>query len=123
MSDPGLRPARGFTDFIHAHVEKTDPNRRVIEKPTTRRSGAAAGVALPAPFGPYDSVDAVDLAHLPDRFVLKPVHLAAWQEVYLLTRRGRDSYHDLMSGRCLSGATIRDELQALTTGRRGGLIA
>lgn len=121
--EPVPRPAARFTDFIQAHVEKTDPNRIVIDKLATRRIGAEAGVALPELYGLHDSAETLDLAALPDRFVLKPVHLAARQGVYLLTRTGRDSYHDLMSGRCLSGATIHDELRALTAGRRGGLIA
>lgn len=116
-SEPTRLPAVRFTDFVQAQVEKTDPYRVFIDKLTTRRIGAAVGIQLPTIYGLYDSVEAVKLADLPDRFVLKPVHLSSRQGVYLLCRKGPDRFHDLMSRRDLTGTEVLDTLRALTKGK------
>jgi hypothetical protein len=91
-----MRPARTFTDFIHAQVEKSDPHRININKFRSREIAAAAGVATPQLYRAYETLGEVDFAALPDRFVLKPSNRCSRRGVHLL-QRVELGFYDLLS--------------------------
>lgn len=73
--DPGMRPARTFTDFVHTRRTSRDRFRPSGGKQWVRDAARTCGVALPKLYGRFDTPAAVSFADLPDRFVLKPTDL------------------------------------------------
>ncbi|WBU59436.1 ATP-grasp fold amidoligase family protein [Paracoccus albus] len=104
-----MRVVERFTDFIQAHIEKTDSHRISIDKEETRRIAAAAGARLPQLYQLARSPNEVDFANLPNAFVIKPTHLCSKKGVFVLFRV-RDRFLDLFSMKLLSETEVIAEL-------------
>jgi hypothetical protein len=108
---PKSRPARTFTDFVHARRTKRDPFRPPDDKLWARQIAEACGVAVPVLHGLYPAPGAVPFAELPRRFALKPTSLTDRRGVFLLERR-RGRYFDRISRERLSAAEVVTRLDA-----------
>lgn len=75
-----MRDVSRFTDFIQAHIEKTDDNRVFIDKETTRKVAVEANVDLPQLYQLLKSAKDIDFKSLPDCFVVKPTRFASKEE-------------------------------------------
>ncbi len=117
-----MRTVERFTDFIQAHVEKTDPHRIFIDKETTRRIATAAGAALPEIYQLVKHASDLDFSTLPDAFVIKPTHFASKKGVYVLFRI-RDKFLDLFTHRILSGNGVISEISAIIGNQKSNVMA
>jgi hypothetical protein len=106
------RPARTFTDFVHARRTRRDRFRPPDDKLWARQIAEACGVAVPALHGLYPSPGAVPFAELPKRFALKPTSLTDRQGVFLLERRG-GGYFDRITRETLPAPEVAARLEAL----------
>lgn len=73
-----------FTDFIHAHVKKTDANRIYIDKLMTRNIVNELELPLPKIFFEISTIDDLILDEMPDPVVIKLTNLAAKRGVFIL---------------------------------------
>ena len=81
-----MRPPIRWTEFVHLRFTNRDPDKPQLDKQRTAALIAELGVRGPKTYGVFDSVEAIDFAALPDRFVLKPVELNGGRGVMLLER-------------------------------------
>lgn len=70
-------------------------------------------VAVPEILVEQTTIDDLDWASLPDRFVVKPVDGAASRGIFLLERTGRDDLVDHMDGSSTSPADVSERYRAL----------
>jgi len=98
------------------------PVRVTTAKNSKRCAGQLAfdlGSAVPMELATFPGPAAVDLAGLPDRFVLKATNLASKRGVFLIERRGDDRYFDRFTASEYSADQIRAALtEALLAGER-----
>jgi hypothetical protein len=106
------RPARTFTEFVHARRTNRDPFRPPDNKLWARKVAEACGVGLPELYGVFGSPAEIPFADLPERVVLKPTSLTDRRGVFLLERR-EAGYFDRISGTVLGAAGIVDHLGKL----------
>lgn len=116
-----MRTAERFTDFIQAHVEKTDKYRVFIDKEETRRIAKSAKAPLPEVYQLVPHITDVEFSTLPDAFVIKPTHFASKKGVYILFRV-RNKFFDLFSKRVLSDKDIVMELTAIAGRQKSNII-
>lgn len=102
-----------FTDFIQAHVEKTDDNRVFYDKNKTKYFALEAGLNVPGVIASYSSFAEVDFGSLPSRFVLKCTSLSSKKGVYLLKRLDKYKYFELLRCSDFSIADIQSDLKGL----------
>ncbi len=111
-----------FTDFIQAHVEKSDPNRIYIDKLMTRKMVSECSVSLPEIYFEKDSIDDVDFSTLPDPVVLKLSNLASKRGVFILYRV-RGGYFEQLRGRLMSQEEVVSLLKGVFKKNKSKVIA
>lgn len=116
-----MRRVERFTDFVQAHVEKTDPHRTFIEKETTREVATAAGADLPALYQLCKQPAEIDFSRLPDAFVVKPTHLSSNKGVFILFRV-RDKFLDLLTKAILTEQEIVARLTSIIGAAKSNVI-
>lgn len=116
-----MRDVSRFTDFIQAHIEKTDDNRVFIDKETTRKVAVEANVDLPQLYQLLKSAKDIDFKSLPDCFVVKPTRFASKEGVYVLFRI-QDKFFDLFTKRVLSADEIISELVSIIGSKATNVI-
>lgn len=106
---PGPRFARRFTDIVSAKIPGYERKFR-DDKIAARAIAEACGVRVPTMFGTYAGPEALPLASLPDRVVVKATRLASKRSVHLLRRIGPDQYSDLLTGEDFTERQIKDRM-------------
>ncbi|MCO7233455.1 MULTISPECIES: ATP-grasp fold amidoligase family protein [unclassified Cobetia] len=97
-----------FTDFIHAHVKKTDANRIYIDKLMTRKIVNELALPLPKIFFEISTIDDLVLDGMPDPIVIKLTNLAAKRGVFILYKV-KGGYFEQLRSKLFS----KEELVAL----------
>lgn len=116
------RRAETFTEYIHAHVEGTDPNRLFVDKLESRRIALACDLSVPGPLGEFEDPDDIPFKKMPNAFVLKPLGLDSKKGVQLLQREGR-KYRELFTDEVVGKTDIRVRLREAIGDRTMPIIA
>lgn len=105
----------GFLDYMKRRVAGLEEGcpAWLGEKAAVRTFADSIGVAQPELLATGPSIDDIDFAALPDRFVIKPDGLHSGQGVHLLTRIGPDRFRDQMKGQEISVDFLREEYEQL----------
>ena len=111
-----------FTDFIQAHVEKSDPQRVSLDKLAIRDIVLSAGLSMPKQYFKVSSINEVDFESLPDPVVLKLTNLSSKAGIYLLYKI-RGGYFEQLSKRLMTTEDILEEIGRLTKGRPSPVLA
>jgi hypothetical protein len=107
-----MRDVARFTDFIQAHIEKTDEHRIFIDKETTKKIADESHVEIPECYQIVKEVKDIKFDILPDCFIIKPTHLSSKKGVYALFRI-QDKFFELFSNRILTKDEISSELSGV----------
>lgn len=75
-----------FTDFIQAHVEKTDGNRKFYDKNEVKKIAYKCNLKTPNILGKFNSIYDISLDAFPGEFVLKNTFLSSKNGIYLLKK-------------------------------------
>lgn len=112
MTESLARPAKKFTDFIHAIVTRVYSFRYVNQKLKDKNLALSCGMSTPDTLKIFQDVSEICLSDLPDRFVLKPKNMASKRGVMLLTRKEK-GFVDLFQKD--QGTMNEEEIKALLT--------
>lgn len=103
-----------FTDFIQAHIERTDENRKFYDKNEVKKIAQNCNLRTPIILGKFNSVYEVLFDDLPSRFVLKNTFLSSKNGIYLLEKSGKPNiYNEFLRKKEISLSDIVDDLKAL----------
>jgi hypothetical protein len=111
-----------FTDFIQAHIEKSDKNRFFIDKIAARAVFAAAELHTPEQISKFESVEDIEFSNLPDPVVLKLTNLSSKIGIYLLYRIN-GGYFEQLSKRLMTKAEVIEDLKRVSNGQKSPIIA
>ncbi|HZY68150.1 MAG TPA: ATP-grasp fold amidoligase family protein [Devosia sp.] len=110
---PGHRPAKTWTDFQRLRRGGKEPGYRRLNKLEVAELAAAIGVPVPEQLRTYSTVADIDLASLPERFVLKPDGAKSREGVLLLHRQPGGEFRDALRRRSLTAEEIFGELEGV----------
>lgn len=103
-----------FTDFIQAHVEKTDKNRKFYDKNESKKIAQNCSLKTPTVLNKFNSIYDVLFDDLPPRFVLKNTFLSSKNGIYLLEKSGEpNTYREFLREKQISPSDIVNDLKAL----------
>lgn len=122
----GFRHPSTFLDFLHSRKGRFDKTRWLTQKSDFKHIAKASSVRYAKVLASFDTIPDIDLADLPDRFVLKPENLTSAAGVFLITRLAADLYYDWMRRRPVDIGFIRTAIrQAEKSQKResAGIIA
>lgn len=111
-----------FTDFIQAHIEKSDKNRFFIDKISTRTVLSSAELLTPEQIAQFKSVEEIEFNNLPDPVVLKLTNLSSKIGIYLLYRIN-GGYFEQLSKRLMTKEDVIKDLKRLSNGQKSPIIA
>lgn len=112
-----------FSDFIRAHIEKSDSHRIFIDKFKTKEIARNGDLKIPDVFSIFNKIDDICFDFLPNRFALKLPNLAAKKGIYLLESQGDEVYHEYLTNRKLTLDVLKEEMSDLTNGKGKNIIA
>ncbi|OAE40673.1 ATP-grasp fold amidoligase family protein [Agrobacterium tumefaciens] len=102
--------SKTFTDFIQAHVEKSDPHRLFLNKTDIKKILQECDVPAPAVFQEAENVFGLTVKELPSRFVLKATDFSSKKGVFPLYGIG-SKYIDLFTKEIRTAQEFLDKLQ------------